>query len=779
MSLSIKKKSSFKPKIGQRRPAAAAASTQSSARPSVESQSQTLIPSNVAELLSVPGRDQHDDVPHHTSVEEHTPQQTSQDSNPIPNTSVIGSTSPNHTYHTQTETNDGPSVRPDEIASTASARRKLPSELPSQTSQNHQGVASANSTSQAPSLAKRKQGQETDKTARKRARVDNSTSVLETAERGDNDTQGHAVEHSTGLEVSVNDVHMVGIDHVEPSGAGHRRDQGAPIGGTSSGPSTSEPLQDNPSSIYPDPELSGAAATGAAAAGRNHNFSSTGHIINTAAIYPDGSAPLGLVVSTAGMNPDGTDEQSAQVAVQIQQPTAPKPKKKRAPRPGKVSARADIGNSELSIDDNGDDNLDDIRASVTRCAAGAKRIRKKRDPTKPRKQRGATPEGAEDEEFDTAQNTVAEMCKNLKVGKTSSRHNDIKQKQIELRAQAKLRRQTNERLWQSTLTDDEEVAEEQRNSVTAGESRDAAQTGGVGNADECEGRTPEAAELVTPVVEAPIAAHIPGPRMILRDGELVLAQDSLQIDRNALADVARGEEIETVKEDDFSRVFTSGTHMKREKGKGWSETEEMKFWESLRVFGTDFGMMAKLFGRSRTRRECKLKYMQLQKLYPDRMNRVSRGIPEPPNNNQDVAPTDEPTNSQITLEVKYKRQIEAKIGERLQETEAVMAELKALEEMQKREVEEAAQAAEAERNRKRDEILSRSTARKKRANEILRSVDDDGDRDQENVGRQASRSGREASAAPKRTAAPRGKGKKNPHSSHGGGTDIVLDSIEN
>ena len=84
MSLTIKKKSNFKPKAAPRRPGGA--STQPSARPSVERQSQTPIPSLIAESLSISGRTQDDEITREPSISEYTPQPTSEQQHQTTNT---------------------------------------------------------------------------------------------------------------------------------------------------------------------------------------------------------------------------------------------------------------------------------------------------------------------------------------------------------------------------------------------------------------------------------------------------------------------------------------------------------------------------------------------------------------------------------------------------------------------------------------------------------------------------------------------------------------------
>jgi len=132
MSLTIKKKSNFKPKAAPRRPGGA--STQTSARPSVERQSQTPNPSIPTEITSVPGRTQDEEVPREISIAEYTPQPTS--SEPISQQTRENTNPPDQDASTQLRTRGDQHHPPDHSPSendTANQTNILPSEIPTQT----------------------------------------------------------------------------------------------------------------------------------------------------------------------------------------------------------------------------------------------------------------------------------------------------------------------------------------------------------------------------------------------------------------------------------------------------------------------------------------------------------------------------------------------------------------------------------------------------------------------------------------------------------------------
>merc|ERR1712225_145069 len=106
-------------------------------------------------------------------------------------------------------------------------------------------------------------------------------------------------------------------------------------------------------------------------------------------------------------------------------------------------------------------------------------------------------------------------------------------------------------------------------------------------------------------------------------GELVVDEASLQIDRQARARL-NAIDMEEVIEDDFTRVITSGTYMKREKSMLWDHAATIRFYEGLAQFGTDFEMIAKLFPH-RNRRQIKLKFNKEERAHPDRVTKAMVG----------------------------------------------------------------------------------------------------------------------------------------------------------
>ncbi|PSR94280.1 hypothetical protein BD289DRAFT_363786 [Coniella lustricola] len=109
------------------------------------------------------------------------------------------------------------------------------------------------------------------------------------------------------------------------------------------------------------------------------------------------------------------------------------------------------------------------------------------------------------------------------------------------------------------------------------------------------------------------------------DGQIVTNEDSMQYDRHAEADRLRGD-IEVREENDFSKRVTQLTYMTRKTSKtSWPDEDTAKFYHGLRMFGTDFNTIAKMFGGARDRRQIKLKFNREERMNPDAVNRCLIG----------------------------------------------------------------------------------------------------------------------------------------------------------
>lgn len=111
------------------------------------------------------------------------------------------------------------------------------------------------------------------------------------------------------------------------------------------------------------------------------------------------------------------------------------------------------------------------------------------------------------------------------------------------------------------------------------------------------------------------------------NGNIVVDDQSLQVDRHANA-AEEAESVEEVEENDLTRRVTSASWSKRKKGEQWNEEMTDRFYQGLRMFGTDFMIISKMF-LGRTRRQIKLKFTKEERIDPQRIQDALLGPREP------------------------------------------------------------------------------------------------------------------------------------------------------
>ena len=115
------------------------------------------------------------------------------------------------------------------------------------------------------------------------------------------------------------------------------------------------------------------------------------------------------------------------------------------------------------------------------------------------------------------------------------------------------------------------------------------------------------------------------PNTIIVNGQIQIDEASLEIDRHAAAALERNaEQLDAVDENDMTRKINSGTWLKRDKSGGWNEMLTERFYDGLRMFGTDFEMISKMFP-GRTRHKIKLKFCKEEKINGDRIKATLLG----------------------------------------------------------------------------------------------------------------------------------------------------------
>ena len=275
--------------------------------------------------------------------------------------------------------------------------------------------------------------------------------------------------------------------------------------------------------------------------------------------------------------PENTDEASgpAVEAEPASEPGEESQSQAKRKRPSKAKARRRKRNVE-----------EEAAAIVDAAVQGTTKDPRKRGR---RSKRAETPEDAENERISTADTTMVELCRDTRKGRTSSRERRLKEMDRAAFV-AKKQRELQELMDQEAAPDTERPVE---------------------RAQPEESRKTRQQELEHTVVQQV-------PRTIIVDGQIRIDPDSLRIDRHAAAAVERERdgEIEAIDENDLSRKVTSGSWLKRDQSGRWNELLLDRLYQGLRMFGTDFEMISKMFP-GKSRHAIKVKFCKEEKLdYP-------------------------------------------------------------------------------------------------------------------------------------------------------------------
>ncbi|PLW09835.1 hypothetical protein PCANC_20021 [Puccinia coronata f. sp. avenae] len=113
------------------------------------------------------------------------------------------------------------------------------------------------------------------------------------------------------------------------------------------------------------------------------------------------------------------------------------------------------------------------------------------------------------------------------------------------------------------------------------------------------------------------------PQLRVVDGQMVLDQDSLEVNRRDQSP-SQLDDMEVVEESDTTRLVNSNTWSKAVRGERWTADETGLFYDAVRLFGSDFEMISQLFP-GRTRRQIRLKWNKEEKISPDEITRALLG----------------------------------------------------------------------------------------------------------------------------------------------------------
>ncbi|TEA22130.1 Transcription factor TFIIIB component B'' [Colletotrichum sidae] len=208
----------------------------------------------------------------------------------------------------------------------------------------------------------------------------------------------------------------------------------------------------------------------------------------------------------------------------------------------------------------------------------------------PRKARSETPEDAEEKEADLSVLTMGDLTRDLRIGKKFSRHDELLQRHREKQAKARDR-------LKAKRNGSEDIASESGTPVPV------------------------------PVPKARVTSMpSTGPQFQIIDGQIVVDQNSLALDRHAIAD-AEADDMLEIEENDFTTLTTQNSYRTGSKLKGpnvWTEDETELFYRGLRMFGTDFQMISGMFP-GKNRRHVKMKFNREERHNPARVDSILVG----------------------------------------------------------------------------------------------------------------------------------------------------------
>ncbi|KAI4208027.1 MAG: hypothetical protein LQ346_000191 [Caloplaca aetnensis] len=318
---------------------------------------------------------------------------------------------------------------------------------------------------------------------------------------------------------------------------------------------------------------------------------------------------------------DSVPERNSNTQVQVQVPlrkSAAKGKGRQlqGPAGGKVRARTIRDQVRREGDSHGNTKV--RKARQTTSARNSQRLRdaaaevvadavegaaNRSNGRRGRKAREPTPEAAEDEIIAPGAIKMAELCKDTRKGKKSDTLKALQERDKEEGAKEKQREL--QRLMEGERQLDPEGSGGQANAGTA-------------NSD-VQRPSQEVSERSEDVVREVADTYVD------EQGQIRINTDSLRIDRHAQAAAAREQnQDEAVVENDLSKpAVNSQTYLKREPLNSWPEQLTDEFYEALRTFGTDFGMICRMLRK--TRRAVKLKFNREEKANPGRINQALLG----------------------------------------------------------------------------------------------------------------------------------------------------------
>jgi hypothetical protein len=209
---------------------------------------------------------------------------------------------------------------------------------------------------------------------------------------------------------------------------------------------------------------------------------------------------------------------------------------------------------------------------------------------------------------------MAELCTDTRRGKKSNRERELERLESERKAR-RARERLAERLGEDiTAINDTDAAAENSGGGGSGGGGDGAE----GRGEQASASSPQQQQQQQPQQRS---RAVPGLRWV--NGNIVIDDQSLQIDRHATA-AADAAPLEEVEEHELSRRITSASFLPpraRTPAAAWTPELTERFYAGLRAFGTDFMLISHMFppGQRFTRRQIKLKFGREERAHPQRV----------------------------------------------------------------------------------------------------------------------------------------------------------------
>ncbi|KAI1457754.1 hypothetical protein F4805DRAFT_164165 [Annulohypoxylon moriforme] len=311
-----------------------------------------------------------------------------------------------------------------------------------------------------------------------------------------------------------------------------------------------------------------------------------------AALYtptPEPTAPI--QIRTAPPSPAPVSDTIA-VSAPVDEPSASVPARKKLVR--KRKSTEDGTGAEGSVP-----KKRRARKSTTTPEDGTAPARGARGRSRQRERSPSTEEDPENQTIDHSSTKMAELTKDMGIGKRFKHAEAIEERAREARERFRLKQQAKRaRLLGLNLEDIDSRA-------------------GTPAEDDDNGR--ESAAARARELGASIGANSQSVGYEVVDGQIIINQQSLMVDRHAAHDMGT---LETVEEDEFSRLTTSSSYRRESRRTGanhWTDEDTDKFYRLLGMFGTDFETISAMFPE-KSRRAIKLKFNREERLRPRYIN---------------------------------------------------------------------------------------------------------------------------------------------------------------